>query len=275
MQNNHIHLEKNSVMNRISTLEKQRSQLNEQMQEIYNNYVEVESSNLAIEYNSLVLQRNKIIRDINTFKRYLGSLHEDHKKIIHDNNKKRTKVMGVTVSILFIIFSIVALQSSVGITGFAATSAEVSAISNVSIVSNVAIQSNNLSAILFGELLPSTDANNATSNFNATGNSSAYIFASGNNSVDLDFCINATLLTAGTDTIPRNNYTFANGTTQDPANFTDAVVIPETFFKYAVNIPRSSTLYHRFWLDIPPQQAAGEYANNITFKAISTGAACE
>jgi len=66
MQNNHIHLEQNSVMNRISTLEKQRSQLNEQMQELYNKYQEAGDSVLAVEYNSLVLQRNKIIRDINT-----------------------------------------------------------------------------------------------------------------------------------------------------------------------------------------------------------------
>ena len=275
MQNNHIHLEQNSVMNRISTLEKQRSQLNEQMQELYNKYQEAGDSVLAVEYNSLVLQRNKIIRDINTFKRYLGSLHEDHKNIIHNTNKKRTKIIGLTISVLFIIFSVVALQSSVGITGFAATSAQISAVSNVSITTNVAIQANNLSTIQFGELLPGTDDNNATTNYNATGNSSAYIYTAPNNSVNLDFCINATLLTSGVETIGRDNYTFTNETHQDPYEFMNSTVIPDAFAKYAIGINRNSTLYHRFWLDIPQFQAAGEYNNSITFKAVSTGAACE
>jgi hypothetical protein len=274
MPSNYMQLEQKTVLNRINHLEKQRSQLDTQLKELHNQYQESQSNVLYAEYNSLILERNKIIGDILTFRRYLNSINEDHKNVVHVTNKKKTSIIGVTVSVLLIIMALFT-QTSIGITGFAATSAQISAVSNVSITTNVAIQANNLSTIQFGELIPGTNNNNATANYNATGNSSAYIYTAPNNSVNLDFCINATLLTSGVETIGRDTYTFTNETHQDPYEFMNSVVIPDAFAKYAVGINRNSTLYHRFWLDIPQFQAAGEYNNSITFKAVSTGAACE
>ena len=143
---------------------------------------------------------------------------------------------------------------------------------------------NNMSSIEFGALLPNTQYNKATSNWNATDDyeATAYIEFGPTNSVAVDLCINATELhtASGLDIIGRDNYTFTNSTNDnvppDPLDGINATEeIPEALVKYNTGLSSSDRVYHRFWLDVPVQQAAGDYENNVTFKGVAEGISCE
>ncbi|MBT4114349.1 DUF4402 domain-containing protein [Candidatus Woesearchaeota archaeon] len=275
MQSKYDMLRKKRLQERIALLERYREHLYLEIRKEHNVIEEGNRSQEQIKkYDVLVMQFKKVQFKIGSFKRALSQLDSEHHDLAHAQAGRNSKVAGVVLSILFIALGMLFTQPGfVEITGFA-TSAQVSAVSNVTITQNVAIQANNLSVIQFGNLVPGTDGNNATTNYNATDNSSAYIEMGPNTSVDVDLCINATLLVSGVNNISRDNYTFTNGSTQDPPNYTDAISLNETFYKYAEAISRSNRSYHRFWLDIPPQQAAGTYNNTVTFKAVATTLSC-
>lgn len=264
-----------SITRSLSILESRRDTLGANLREMYSVISHGNCSSATISaYESFYHQHRKLVSQIEAMKRRRSILHRDHEDHTHRQSQKTTQGLGVALSVLFIIAGL--FITSPTITGFATTST-ISATSNLTIITNVAIQGNNLSEIQFGELVPNTDDNNATVNYNGTDESSAYITMGPNTSVDVDLCVNATLLTSGANTIARANYTMTNGTTTDintPPVGAGSTEIPDAFEKYIDSVSRSGRVYHRFWLDIPQQQAAGTYTNAITFKAVATSLAC-
>ena len=154
--------------------------------------------------------------------------------------------------------------------------------SNVTVSSTVAIgMSANLTfGIRFETLDPNTNDNNATANYNNTDfNTTLYwitVETASNNNVDL--CIGDDVaLTSGGNTIPNSGYTFSvnetNNRTLPIEPSTTSIGTAGAYTSVTNNVPEGNR-YFRFHLDVPNDQAAGDYGNCVSFKATVTGTAC-
>ncbi len=147
--------------------------------------------------------------------------------------------------------------------------------------------SNNLSSgISFGTIsaIPSGDVNATGNAYNSTGNfagdASGYnISVSSDSNVAVDFCIKADsqFNTTANDTIPLTNYTYtwssaSNGTF--PKNGTNGTAITTSYVKTNTSIAAGGNEFYRFFLDVPPAQAAGTYDNTISFEGVQTTTSC-
>lgn len=271
MRSKYIDFEHRNIQARLASLQKRKQYLEVALPEVHK-HIQLGQTQYEEQFKHLYREHKQVAHQINSLRSHLFNIDIKKRDQTHYEGSRRARMIGITLSVMLLFFGAFATQPSfLGITGFA-TSAQVSAISNVSITQNVAIQANNLSMIQFGDLLPNTDDNNATTNYNGTNEATAFIYMAPNNSVDVDFCINATLLTSGANTIARANYTFTNGTSTDintPPAGSLSTAIPDTYAKHINDISSDQRVYYRFWLDIPPQQAAGVYTNAVTFKALA------
>jgi hypothetical protein len=150
----------------------------------------------------------------------------------------------------------------------------------VSPIAAIGLSSNLSDGINFGILDPDTENNNATDNYNDPGgNTSMWVYADPNNSMDIDICImaNASLTSGGGDVIENyNNYTWSDSEYNN-------VTLPPTYGWNITTYYNKTTYrqigpgerdYFRFWLDVPEAQPAGTYTNMVSFKAVPSGEDC-
>lgn len=195
-----------------------------------------------------------------------------------------------------------------------AQSQVVNVTSNVTIFAQLAIAaSSNLSnGSAFGNIttLPSTNLNDSdNNNSNATqlagiveaGNSSQYINVSTTSNVNVTICFSAnnSLRTSdGVNTIPLSGFTWnssarhGNGTWYGggPPGTPPGYISPSDtnqdvnnaayeFVTGMNNIsvsgqPNNAVVLFRFWLDLPADQAPGDYFNTLTFKGVRDTSGC-
>ena len=143
--------------------------------------------------------------------------------------------------------------------------------------------SNNLSSgIIFGNIEPNANNNNATGNFNSTDHTQFWVTIDSSTNTPIDICIkdNANL-SFGSYNIPNNNFKwnsttinsqslpiFNGGPTAHALNTTY-----DTVNKIASNV-YNGTYYLRFTLDVSVTQQAGIYNNTVYFKGVSTDIGC-
>ncbi len=155
---------------------------------------------------------------------------------------------------------------------------------NVTVSPQIAIAGSNdlLAGVNVQNLTPGTSANNASKNVNPADNNTTtyYIKADAANSLNLDLCVNASgdLTTGAGDVI----YLAGNFTWNDSRyNTTDFAVYPGVNFSLfpgtkteSKTIVPGERVYFRFYLNVPDNQPAGNYANTISFRAKMAGVAC-
>ena len=278
MKSKYMEIERRAIKRRLDNLANQKQKLAKQVSDAYNLAItKREDKQLAENYYSLQFSYNKLLREMNSLKRRRAILNEDKKRIQHRRFESKSKSVGASLFVIFMLFAAMSYiqPGSFGVTGYA-TSATQTAVSTAIITKNVAIQANNLDTIEWStELVPNTDDNAAEHNADGDGGvATYYISMAPNNSVDVDFCINATNLTSGVNTIALGNYTLSNSTTSSPPAAADSEAFTEDFVKQIEGVTSSQSVYYRFWLDIPAQQPAGTYTNTVTFKAIESGTSC-
>jgi len=143
--------------------------------------------------------------------------------------------------------------------------------------------SNNLSSgIIFGNIEPNANNNNATGNFNSTDHTQFWVTIDSSTNTPIDICIkdNANL-SFGSYNIPNSNFKwnsttinsqslpiFNGGPTAHALNTTY-----DTVNKIASNV-YNGTYYLRFTLDVSVTQQAGIYNNTVYFKGVSTDTGC-
>lgn len=118
--------------------------------------------------------------------------------------------------------------------------------------------------------LPANDLDALGNNFNGT--TDYYINVSATNTlVDIYVKADGDLFNVGGDSIGLGNETFA-------VNYTDSTVPGGANFTMGTNytligasIGDNSTIYMKFYLDAPVGQAAGQYFNQLNFKAVREG----
>jgi hypothetical protein len=138
----------------------------------------------------------------------------------------------------------------------------------------VSLSGNLTAGILFGNVNPNTNNNNATGNVPA-GSTTYNVTAGAANNVNIDLCIKDDVpLTKGGDTIANSGYTYDwNAVATDPA--LPGTAITTSYAKTGhTNIAAGDSSHSRFWLDVPNAQPAGSYSNTVYLKGIETGAAC-
>ncbi len=145
--------------------------------------------------------------------------------------------------------------------------------------------SNNLSlGIDFGSIDPDTLNNNATNNFDAGpplwNETSFWVNVSSDSNVDVDICVgdNETLK-YGAYVIENGNYTWVNSTASADDTWMlvgNSVVMTTTasYTKAGQYVSPGNYNWFRFWLDVPQGQAAGDYLNEVSFKGVKAGNAC-
>jgi len=143
--------------------------------------------------------------------------------------------------------------------------------------------SNNLSTgIMFGDIEPNANNNNATGNFNSTDHTQFWVTIDSSTNTPIDICIkdNANL-SFGSYNIPNSNFKwnstkinsqslpiFNGGPTAHALNNSY-----DTVNKIALNV-YNGTYYLRFTLDVSVTQQAGIYNNTVYFKGVSTDIGC-
>jgi hypothetical protein len=155
--------------------------------------------------------------------------------------------------------------------------------STANITKQVAIsKSANLTAgIIFGTVTVGSVNNNATGNFNSTGQTQYWITIDSTTNVDIDLCIKVDQpLTSGSYIIPNTNYHYSfNDTTNDWTSPTYPPTISITT-SYTKTIEDkwiggvSQNVYFRFTLDVPSDTHAGDYSNIVYFKAVDNTTEC-
>ena len=109
---------------------------------------------------------------------------------------------------------------------------------------------------------------------NLNNSTDYYVNISATNTlVDLYVKADGDLFTAGLDIIGLGNETFAFSDNNSYVNDTNKVVMNTSYILIGSNLPDNSTIYMKFYLDAPSSQAAGQYLNQLDFKAVREGEA--
>jgi len=190
------------------------------------------------------------------------------------------KKLDFLLTLLVVLSASLLLFEGLPLTGYVTES---STISNVTIAKYLAISlGTNLSeGIQFGNVdaLPATNIN-ATHNYDESSNGTTYtIDVSSDGNTPVDFCIRADsgLTSPDADVIGIDNETYS---TYDSTNSTHPLLSGETAMtdSYVLapttGIGTGSSLYWRFWLDIPASQPSGDYNNTVYFKGVVTTLGC-
>ena len=194
---------------------------------------------------------------------------------------KGTKNTYTIVLAIILVASLAMLffENVDAITGHAT---EGSTVSNVTIQSFLSIQmSDDLTdGIVFEDVLtlPTTDQN-ATKNYNLTGETTGYwITVSNDSNSKVDFCLKASgdMVSSGGDRIGLGNETYTNSVISNSTspNVVDQASMTDSYAKTASAVDEGTSNYYRFWLDIPAAQASGTYTNNVNFKGVTQGNNC-
>ena len=118
--------------------------------------------------------------------------------------------------------------------------------------------------------LPIDDLDAVGNNLNGT--TDYYVNVSATNTlVDLYVRADGDLFNAGLDVIGLGNETFAFSDNNPFVNDTSNVVMNTTYILIGDALGNNSTVYLKFYLDAPSSQAAGEYLNQLDFKAVRDG----
>lgn len=164
--------------------------------------------------------------------------------------------------------------SNVQITGLATTDSQLGNLS-ASVQTYVACTwSTATLAVDFGSLLnPGENDINATDN-NATSPGTGYnVTSSALSTSDVNVTILGNDLVDGSNTIAVGNITWAaNETDSDGSNLVpgSSTSITGSAVNVAADLTPDSTVYYRFWMDIPASSVAGTYEGNYTIEC--TGA---
>jgi uncharacterized protein (UPF0333 family) len=155
--------------------------------------------------------------------------------------------------------------------------------STANITKQVAIsKSANLTAgIKFGTVTLGSNNNNATGNFNSTGQTQYWITIDSTTNVDIDLCIKVDqALTSGSYTIPNTNYHYSYNDTTNDWTYPTYPATTEITTSYVKTVEDkwiggvSDEVYFRFNLDIPNDAHAGDYSNIVYFKAVDNTTSC-
>jgi len=131
--------------------------------------------------------------------------------------------------------------------------------------------------ILFGNVDPDTTNNNATNNFNASGNTTYWVTAGAANTVNIDICIkdDYDLVHMEGDLISNRNYLydFSNKNNWEDPLVDSGIAIENAayYLTQYTNIAPGEKSYARFWLSVNAAQKAGVYSNTIYIKGAQTG----
>ena len=191
---------------------------------------------------------------------------------------------GVFKTILIALFVIsLGLLFVTNVSSITGHATETSTTSQVTIQQYLAIDpSDNLTAgIIFEDIatLPMIN-DNATGNYNGTGDSSLYyINVSTDSNTNVTFCTKGSgdLQNVGLDSIGLGNETYVSNVTSSDISTPDVldeVSLTIGYVEAASNVGIGETSYWRFWLDVPAGQATGTYNNSVSFKAVNLGAGC-
>lgn len=138
--------------------------------------------------------------------------------------------------------------------------------------------SNDLSAgIDFGTIGSLPAFQNATANYNSTGETQYSIDVSSDSNTPADFCIRATALnTTVGDEIPLANYLWSNSTINDNDNPSQALSrsMQETYVYASGGVVPGDSDYYRAWLGIDAGQPPGTYDNIVFFQGVPIGDPC-
>ncbi|NCN86779.1 hypothetical protein GW932_03010 [archaeon] len=118
--------------------------------------------------------------------------------------------------------------------------------------------------------LPIDDLDAEGNNFNDSTNYYVNISAT-NTLVDLYVRANGDLYTPSLDVILLGNETFGVSTTDSTVDGVSKQVMNTTYVLIGSSLGDNSVVYMKFYLDAPSSQAAGEYLNNLDFKAVRQG----
>jgi hypothetical protein len=142
--------------------------------------------------------------------------------------------------------------------------------------------SNLTTGVLFGNVDPNSNNNNATGNFNVTDEQTQFwltIDSTTNTPIDICTKDDDELSTAGDSEIPNTGYTWnssASNTPTDPSISTSMYAITTSYdiTNKIADSQTSGVYYLRFTLDIPVGQAAGSYSNTVYFKGADDATGC-
>ena len=118
--------------------------------------------------------------------------------------------------------------------------------------------------------LPADDLD-ATGN-NGTGPTTYYVNLSvTSTTADLYVRADGDLLTGDLDVLGLGNETFVVNSTNSSVPDLSRLTMSTSYTLIGENLANESVVYMKFYLDAPTGQAAGEYLNNLNFKAVSNG----
>ncbi len=154
--------------------------------------------------------------------------------------------------------------------------------SNVSVTRffAIALSTNLDDGIEFGTVDPNSQDVNATDNYNGPdSNTTMSVDVSSDSNTNVNVCVraNTDLTNPGGVIIPLGGYTFSNSTANNittPSDPSNTRVMLVAFQDTSQNIPRGSSDFFRFFLDIPAGQEAGTYNDTIIFRAVSFSEIC-
>lgn len=195
---------------------------------------------------------------------------------VNKKNIKKKRLYKHLIILLFVmgfslfLFKYYNVSPPLSITGMAA-----SQIGNLSASVSTFISctwSNQALQISFGNsLTPGINDINATQNYGGVGNGTLYnVTVDTLSNVNANITIKGTDLTFGINIIGVSNVSWISNTTMSNASnmiASNSIELTSSFNtvnQIASNEPIGSTVWYRFWLDVPTGQIAGTYTGNYT-----------
>lgn len=140
---------------------------------------------------------------------------------------------------------------------------------------SIAMSTNLQSGISFGTQTSQGESNvNATSNYDGGSSGSTYyinVSSDSNTAVNFTIAADGPLNTTGGDEIGLGNESYYFSTTTDASNPIVGSEVSLTTSPVAAgsSIAIGTSVYYRFWLDIPAGVAVGTYNNTINFEGVA------
>lgn len=183
--------------------------------------------------------------------------------------KMNTKTFGAVLGVLVITAACLAFMSSMSSFTTAANTTEQNTSSDANVSYFVAIgMSTQLAAgIHFGNVEPNSTGNPADQNFDS-GSTLYYVSVSpdGNTGVNISIKDNADL-TSSLDTIQNTGY-YYDADLDAAVPSLPGTAITTGYVQSISDVENGTNAYFRFYLDVPPTTAAGNYNNTVFFQAV-------
>lgn len=246
-----------------------------------------------ISYSEYSQLWNSTITDLRYYEKYSQQLRHNLREseielgAIRDTeyNVQVTRVLSftlITALLLFAGLSTLAAPPSAGITGFAATQANTTSLTEIQVYFAVNMSpqlENGMEFALPGDPF-ATRYNNATDNYDGSDQTQLWLTLDPDSNVPVDICVKAdTNLTrdgAPPFIIEAGNLTWANSTTNSVTqpSINDATRFTFNYNNATKQLAIGDSSYFRLWVDIPPVAATGFYNNSLSFKSGQTGRVC-